>query len=286
MSIGVLLGVPGKLKTLLDRWSATVATEAHSAFSYASDLHTTRLTSARAALIDDIAAQKNWKTEEFTSNGTWTRPTGVEIVRVVLVGGGGGGGGGTTTNPGGGGGGGQTRTAWLPVSSSSYSVTIGAGGAGGAGVDGSDGASSTFGSLLTALGGEGGQAEDVTTLARGGGMWSGSAGVWYAYEQYRTGSAGGSWGGRGAPGGQVYPLNVGYPASGFGKGGTQAGGTSTGGGGGGSFGAGGGGGANNTNGTSASANTGGGGGGAGKAASGTKTGGDGGSGYCLVMWME
>lgn len=70
--------------------------------------------------------------EVFTSPGTWTCPSTVTQVEVIVVGGGGGGG--ASNSPpnqcGGGGGGGGVRTAILPVSGP-VPITIGAGGRGG-----------------------------------------------------------------------------------------------------------------------------------------------------------
>ena len=69
----------------------------------------------------------------FTSNGTWTRPSGITKVKVIVTGGGGGGGGGTGNwNHGQGGCAGGTAIEFIDVSSTaSASVTVGTGGAGG-----------------------------------------------------------------------------------------------------------------------------------------------------------
>lgn len=107
--------------------------------------------------------------QEFTSSGTWTKPTGARLVFARLVGPGSGGGGGrcgaagTARFGGGGGGSGGAVDAWLEASElgATETVTIGAGTAGGAGgiAAGGDGGNAatagntTFGSHLSAAGG-------------------------------------------------------------------------------------------------------------------------------------
>ena len=102
----------------------------------------------------------------FSTSGshTWTKPTGINKVKVTVTGGGGGGGGGSPNfNAKGGGGGGGTAIEVIDVSSvSSVSVTVGAGGQGGSasgggtGGDGVGGGASSFGSYCSATGGYGG----------------------------------------------------------------------------------------------------------------------------------
>jgi len=103
--------------------------------------------------------------QEFTSNGTWTKPDNVTWVEVEVVGGGGGGASGrkgasnTRTNGGSGGWGSPITKKIFAASSlgSTESITIAAGGTGGASVtadstngnDGADGGTSSFGSHLT-----------------------------------------------------------------------------------------------------------------------------------------
>ncbi len=102
------------------------------------------------------------KVDLFNSTATWTAPSNCFSVEVFLVGGGGGGGAyrHTSSSGGSGGGGGGAVLSWrkLPVTpGTSYTVTIGAGGAGSVdSLTGGLGGDTSFGSLLTAFGGGGG----------------------------------------------------------------------------------------------------------------------------------
>ena len=99
-------------------------------------------------------------TQQFTSSGTWTKPSGCNLIRVYVTGGGGGAGGGGAGSGdfGGAGGAGGTAIDFIDVSSvSSVTVTVGAGGTGGSGSsNGSNGSTSSFGSYCSATGGYGG----------------------------------------------------------------------------------------------------------------------------------
>lgn len=122
----------------------------------------------------------------FTSNGTWTKPAGISLVRVICIGGGGGSGGCAATGSGnansGAGGGGGTAILTLDVSAiSSETVTIGAGGSGGsAGANnGSSGGTTSFGAHCSSTGGGGGSGSGAYTGANalsGGAGGSGSSG--------------------------------------------------------------------------------------------------------------
>jgi hypothetical protein len=132
----------------------------------------------------------------FTSNGTWTKPAGINLIKVTVTGGGGGGGGGEPSwNNGGGGGGGGTAIKIIDVSSvSTVSVTIGNGGSGGGGqVNGSGGGTSSFGSYCSATGGAGGRYGDgsgnMNLLGYGGSASGGDLNL--------RGGEGGSTGGGG-----------------------------------------------------------------------------------------
>jgi hypothetical protein len=234
------------------------------------------------------------------SNTSWTCPSGVSKIELLVVAGGGGGGGGFTTWAGGGGGGagGLIYRGEYPVTANqTYNLTVGAGGSGQAGDTspryGFSGGNSIFGPL-TAIGGGGGNSWNSSTGSTapaggsgGGGQnssgpFGGAAGTpgqgfpggdGMAYTGSNQSSAAGG-GGAGGPGGR--PTG---PAGGGGGPGimlditgqlvTYAAGGGGGGGvtGGGSQNGGNGGNGTGSNGSSVEANTGGGGGGAGSTVS-------------------
>lgn len=146
----------------------------------------------------------------FTGNGTWTKPSYAQHVRVVMIGGGGAGGAGcTSSSKGGGGGGGGFIDAVLPASllTSTVSVTVGSGGTGGTVCNGdaTAGGTTSFGSYLQVTGGAQG------ALGSSGGSGGGGAGGVGAY----TGGAGAA--------GNAAAANTGL-APGGGNGGASGGG--------------------------------------------------------------
>jgi len=109
-------------------------------------------------------ATKNVNYQLFNSNDTWTKPSGVSVVYVELIGGGAGGNSGANeiTSAFGGGGGAPGTFLWQTFNASNISgtvtVTVGAGGSGqpsvtssGSGVIGFDGGASSFGDYLNSL---------------------------------------------------------------------------------------------------------------------------------------
>jgi hypothetical protein len=110
------------------------------------------------------AAGASLSAQVFTSNGTFTIPTGVTKLKITVVGGGGGGGGGTV---GGGGGAGGAAISYLSslTPGNTLSVTIGASGTGGAsGVAGTDGGTSSVASGT----------QSITTISTTGGGGGGA----------------------------------------------------------------------------------------------------------------
>ena len=105
----------------------------------------------------------------FTSSGTYTKPSGINLIKVYVTGGGGG----AYNGRGGGGSGGGTAIEVIDVSSlsSTVAVTIGAGGTA-ATNKGNTGGTSSFGSYCSATGGAGGVEHGT-----GGSFYPGDGGV-------------------------------------------------------------------------------------------------------------
>jgi hypothetical protein len=176
--------------------------------------------------------------QSFAASGTFVVPAGVTQVRVRAIGGGGGGGGNTGSGGGGGGGGGGYAEGVFAVSpGQAIAVTVGVGGAGGSNASGSSGGNSgghgvasSFGAMLSAAGGLGGQG----SLAGGQGD-SGQGGSGAGGALNMTGGAGnagsnaggsgfGGAGGGGAGGGGGGAASSGLPSAGAVPGGGGAGG--------------------------------------------------------------
>ena len=151
------------------------------------------------------------------TNTSWTAPTGITSIEVLVIAGGGSGAGGNGGGAGGGGAGGVIYNTSFPVvPGTSYTVTVGTGGAAKNGTGtGNSGTNSVFGSL-TALGGGGG--------SNGfGGVAGGSGGGAGEYALPNTiGLAGIGTLGQGYKGGDCYMTGVGGGGGGAGGPGTPA----------------------------------------------------------------
>ena len=169
--------------------------------------------------------------QQFTTSGTWTKPSDATWVYVEAIGGGGGGSGCAFAGDRAQGGGGGMFTYKLFRASdlgSTETVTIGSGGSGGYQAGGTDGGSSTFGSHLEAKGGKRGDRSGGPSAIFAGNFYT----VDYGYSHYyEHGSFGGYGSGAYAagPGGKtVYGGGGGGSnrGSGSGSGTPMAGGTS------------------------------------------------------------
>ena len=157
------------------------------------------------------------QTYTMAGSSSWTKPSGVSTVMVILCGAGGGGGGGSTSlNSGSGGGGGAHVERFFLASdlTSTVTVTVGTGGSGGpAGSSGGFGSASSFGSYAYA-GGGGVGTSGVKGGGGGGGVTSTTNDL--GAENPTAGANGIGW--QGASGGAV-ALNGGNSQHGGGGGG-------------------------------------------------------------------
>jgi hypothetical protein len=212
--INVELGSPGTTLRSLD--AAGVRTLAGPAFATPgttislNDLRGKSSFSVTGGNVSGLAPGNGYIYHTFTSPGNFT-VTGSKSMEIFLVGGGGGGGlnGGAGAGQGGGGAGGLVYATNVPISSGTYSVTVGSGGA-----TGTNGGDSTFHTFFTAKGGGG-----SSNASNGGG-----AGL--------NGGCGGGAGARSSAGSATQPttpqafptvLNVGFNGGG-GDGNDEAGG--------------------------------------------------------------
>lgn len=148
--------------------------------------------------VDPSKVANGTTTQTFTSSGTFTVPTGITKVSVLVVAGGGGGGG----NGGGGGGAGGVvaSTTYYTTPGASLTVTVGAGGSGtfNAAPSGGSGSNSVFGTI-TATGGGGGASRDSGGAASSGGSGGGGGGA-ISSPQYTAGSGTAGQGNNGGAG--------------------------------------------------------------------------------------
>ena len=168
----------------------------------------------------------------FTTDGTWTKDTGLVRVRVQAWGGGGSGSSKTSAGPAPGGGGGGYFEQWFEASElgATETVTVGAGGLGVSGDSaGNTGADTTFGSLLTALNGTGGATAADTAAGGDGGDIQSGATLFRGAGATTSGGVGIFWGGGGGGGSNATTGAVGGGAAfgGGGGGGVDNVGTST-----------------------------------------------------------
>lgn len=178
--------------------------------------------------------------QTFTTSGTYTPTANMQYCIIQILGGGGGGGGAVATvgnqfAGGAGGGGGEYATGVFSAATVgvSQTVTIGGGGAGNVAGNGSDGGTSLVGSLISCLGGSGGETAVFTSsfgiVAGGDGGTGGAGGNYRTPGQcggyFATGSGSGlAIPGTGAnsqlgAGGNIAVQFAGLPGLGYGAGG-------------------------------------------------------------------
>jgi hypothetical protein len=147
--------------------------------------------------VGSTATQPGYTVQSYTSTGTtsWTCPSDVNAVEVLVVAGGGGGGSGSGHCGGGGAGGLIYASAYAVTPGNSYTVTVGVGGTGQTGTGaGGNGGNSVF-DTLTAIGGGGGSYGfgNYATNGGSGGGGGESASSTYGFGTPTQGNSGG-WG--------------------------------------------------------------------------------------------
>ncbi len=140
---------------------------------------------------------------ETTTQGSWTVPPGVSVVKVRAWGAGGAGGAGFGTAGGGGAGGGYCEGFYNVSPGQSFIVSVGNGGAG----SGAGGGTSSFGSLASATGGQSGGSGNGGTGGNGGALAGTGFGSGFAVGGGAGGDSfgvGGTW--LSGPGGSSYAV--------------------------------------------------------------------------------
>lgn len=154
-------------------------------------------------IVQGWGKKKVMKTELITSTSTWTVPDNIDsLLNVRLFGGGGGGGISGVYAGGNGGGGGYMAVGNFEVKpKEKYNITIGSGGNPGQYSNGQAGGTTSFATLLSALGGQGG---DSAPDGYGGNGFSGggTGGSFYINHDNEHGGSG-TGGGKGGHGGVV-----------------------------------------------------------------------------------
>lgn len=117
----------------------------------------------------------DYRVHSFTADTSFTSPTGISTVDVLVVGGGGAGGGDTFGGGGGGAGGYQRSQSQAVTAGSSYTVDIGPGGTGTT-ASGGNGTQSSFDALVANGGGGGGRGDTPATNGAAGGSGGGGGG--------------------------------------------------------------------------------------------------------------